>query len=271
MTATFSSMIRGFGKVTIITGGSNGIGSGCAQVFVSAGAPVVIGDIDEESGKALAGELTRKGPGECQYRHCDVTRADDFRELVEWAVANYGRLDCLINNAGWHPPHRTIDDISIQEFRTLMELNLVSYFVGCKYALPHLRRSHGTIINISSLVGAIGQEWAADYVATKGGVNALTKALAVDEARHGVRVNAVLPGAIATPLTQTFLRSEKQRDFIESWQWTGRVGTMVEVGEACLFLASDSAGFITGVELAVSGAAELAYGMKLPKGGPIHL
>jgi NAD(P)-dependent dehydrogenase (short-subunit alcohol dehydrogenase family) len=190
---------------------------------------------------------------------------------VDWVVAKYGRLDCLINNAGSHPPDCTIDDFSIEEFRSLLELNLVSYFAGCKYALPYLRLSRGSIINVSSLVGASGQEWAITYAATKGGINALTKALAVDEARNGVRVNAVLPGVIATPLVDTFLKSEKQKEFIESWQWTGRVGTVEDVGEACLFLASDGAGFITGVELIISGGAELAYGIKLPKAGPVHL
>ena len=119
----------------------------------------------------------------------------------------YGRLDCLINNAGWHPDHRPIDDFSVEEFEALLRLNLVSYFAACKYALPHLRQARGSIINMSSLVGVLGQERAATYVSTKAAIIGLTKALAIDEAQNGVRVNAVLPGTIATPLLDHFVQS----------------------------------------------------------------
>ena len=156
-----------------------------------------------------------------------------------------------------------------------MRLNLVSYFAACKYALPHLRRTHGSIINMSSLVGAMGQEWATTYCATKGGITAFTKALAIDEARNGVRVNVILPGNIETPLEIGFIQSKPNRketeEFIDSWQWAGRRGTIEELGGACVFLASDQASYITGVELIVSGGSELGYGIKWPKGGPMHL
>ena len=138
-----------------------------------------------------------------------------------------------------------------------------------KYALPYLRKTRGSIINLGSLVGQIGQEWATTYAATKGAVSALTKALAVDKARHGVRVNAVLPGCIGTPAHRD--RPKELQDFVDSWQWTGRVGTIEEVGYACLFLASDGASFITGIDLLVTGGAELAYGVKWPKEGRIQL
>ena len=199
-----------FDKVTLITGGSKGIGDGCARVFVEAGATVVICARGREAGEELAAELTEQGPGECTYEACEMNRPDDFRTLIENTVARHGRLDVLINNAGWHPPHKPIDDFSIQEFEDLLRLNLVSYFAGCKFALPYLRQTRGCIINISSLVGSFGQEWATTYVATKGGITALTKALAVDEARNGVRVNAILPGTIETPLVRSFIDSEAQ-------------------------------------------------------------
>jgi NAD(P)-dependent dehydrogenase (short-subunit alcohol dehydrogenase family) len=145
----------------------------------------------------------------------------------------------------------------------------VSYFAASKFALPYLRKSRGSIINISSLVGDMGQEGASTYCATKGGITAFTKALAVDEGRHGVRVNAVLPGVIGTPMHWTYVNSQpdpkKAQQSIDAWQWLGRIGTIEEVGYACLFLASDAAAFITGIELNVSGGAELAYGVKLPK------
>src|SRR6185312_1797919 len=106
---------------------------------------------------------------------CDVSSTGDIRHLIDSTVANHGRLDCLINNAGWHPPHKPIDDFSPDEFRELLELNLVSIFVACKFALPYLRKVHGNIINLSSLVGAMGQLHATTYVATKGAITAFTK------------------------------------------------------------------------------------------------
>ena len=275
MTMKYSPNMTNFDKVTIVTGGSKGIGEGVARVFVAAGAPVVIAARGKAEGEALAKELTAMGPGTCHYIHCDVSKPEEIKELIEKTVQLHGRLDCLVNNAGWHPDHRTIDDFSIEDFENLLRLNLVSYFAACKYALPYLRKTHGNIINMSSLVGEMGQEWATTYVSTKGGITALTKALAVDEARNGVRVNVVLPGVIITPLAVGFIDSkedpQKVRDFIDSWQWNGRRGTIEEVGYTCLFLASDGADFITGIELIISGGAELAYGIKYPKGGPIHV
>ena len=257
-----------FDKVTLITGGSKGIGEGCARIFCAAGASVVICARGREAGEILAAELTAHGPGTCDFEQCDVTKPEDIKRVIGRTVARHGRLDCLINNAGWHPPFRTIDEFSIEEFVDLLQLNLVSVFAGCKFALPHLRESNGSIINISSLVGAMGQKCAATYCATKGGINALTKALAVDEAHHGVRVNAVLPGNIRTPMAMAKIaKAENPRaleELIDSWQWSGRRGTIEECGYACLFLASDGASFITGVELIVSGGAELAYGRKAP-------
>ena len=168
--------------------------AGCARVFVSAGADVVICARGREAGEALAAELAARGPGTCRFAPCDVSEPEEIRRVIEDTIARLGRLDCLINNAGWHPDHRTINGFSVADFESLLRLNLVSYFAGCKYALPYLRQVRGSIINISSLVGVIGQEWSVTYVATKGAIIAMTKALAVDEARNGVRVNVVLPG-----------------------------------------------------------------------------
>ncbi|HJW91587.1 MAG TPA: SDR family oxidoreductase [Anaerolineales bacterium] len=267
----FSKMIHGFEKVTIVTGGTRGIGEGCARVFARAGAPVVICEPDQEIGRAVAKTISEEEKGDCRFVRCDVRNPDEIKNLIEETVKMFGRLDCLINNAGWHPPHYPIDKFSIEDLKDLLQLNLVSVFAGCKYALPYLRQTRGSIINISSLVGRIGQEWAATYVTTKGGVTALTKALAVDEARHGVRVFAVEPGAIDTPLLRSFIQAAKDpqasMDAVESYQWTGRIGTIEEVGEVCLFLASDSASFLNGNEVIVSSGAELAYGIKFTKQG----
>jgi NAD(P)-dependent dehydrogenase (short-subunit alcohol dehydrogenase family) len=264
-----SRNIRNFDKVTIVTGGTMGIGEGCARVFVRAGAPVIICARNQERGRAIAETIAEEEKGTCHFVQCDVTKPDEIEAVINETIKLLDRLDCLINNAGWHPPHIPIDDISIEDFKALLELNLVSYFAASKFALPYLRKTKGSIINMSSLVGTIGQEFATIYVATKGGITAFTKALAVDEARNGVRVNVVAPGVIATPLAKSFVESkpdpQQVQDTINSWQWNGRVGTIEEVGEACLFLAGDGAGFITGGELIVSGGAELAYGIKMSK------
>ena len=259
---------HGFEKVTLITGGSKGIGEGCARVFCAAGARVVICARGREAGEALAQELTAKGPGECHFELCDVSDPEQVRDVVEKTVQRHGRLDCLVNNAGRPQRFVTIDNCSIQDFHDILQINLVSVFAGCKYALPHLRKTRGSIINMGSLVGIFGQEEAPMYCATKGGISALTKALAVDEARHGVRVNAVLPGNIYTARRSdaTAELGDKTVDtWVDSWQWPGRSGSIEEVGHACLFLASDGARFITGIELMVSGGAELAYGIKVPR------
>src|SRR3712207_6654415 len=129
-------------KVVIVTGGSSGIGKGCAREFLRAGARVAVCSNDEQEGRAVERELRElaqaEGGGEAVFVYCDVREEEDGRGLVDRRVGRFGRLDCLINNAGWHPPHRPIDDFSAEEFRSLLELNLVSVFTACKAALPHL-------------------------------------------------------------------------------------------------------------------------------------
>ena len=171
----------------------------------------------------------------------------------------------MINNAGWHPAHKPIDDFTIEEFQSLLDLNLVSIFAACKFALPHLRKTKGNIINLSSLVGTIAQLHGSTYVATKGAVTAFTKALAIDEAAHGVRVNSVSPGNIYTPLWQEAIDASddpaKCRADGDAAQLMGRMGTTEEVGKLCLFIAAEAT-FTTGVDHIISGGAELGYGRK---------
>jgi NAD(P)-dependent dehydrogenase (short-subunit alcohol dehydrogenase family) len=252
-------------KVVIVTGGTKGIGEGCVRVFVEAGAKVVFCARDEGAGQKLARGVTAGGPGEAVFIRCDVSRPEQVERLVDATVERYGRLDCLVNNAGWHPPHKPIDAFTPAELRELFELNVMSVFVACRRALPHLRRTRGSIINISSLVAVIGQLHATTYVATKGAVTAFTKALAVDEAAHGVRVNSVSPGNIYTPLWQEAIDAApdpaQTRADGEAAQLLGRMGTAEETGRLCLFLAAEAT-FTTGVDHVQSGGAELGYGRK---------
>ncbi|HRC76858.1 MAG TPA: SDR family oxidoreductase [Kouleothrix sp.] len=255
-------------KVAIITGGTKGIGAGCVRAFVGAGARVVFCSQHAGEGDAMAAELSARGPGTARFVQCDVSRVADIEHLVAQTVAWYGQIDCLINNAGWHPPHRPIDDFSADEFRALLDLNLVSVFAAARAALPYLRKTHGNIINIGSLVGSMGQLHATTYVATKGAVIALTKALAIDEAAHDVRVNAVSPGNIFTPLWQEAIDAAddpaRARADGDAAQLLGRMGTPDEAGALCLFLAAEAT-FTTGVDHLLTGGAELAYGRKTRK------
>jgi NAD(P)-dependent dehydrogenase (short-subunit alcohol dehydrogenase family) len=256
-------------KVVIITGGSSGIGQGCAEKFVRAGANVIICCNEQREGAAVAAALhdTAKvqDRGDATFVYCDVTRTTDIRDLIEATVSRYGRIDCLINNAGWHPPHKSIDEFSVQDFRDLLELNLVSIFTASKFALPYVRQTQGNIINMSSLVASIGQRHATTYVATKGAITAFTKALAVDEAPNGVRVNSISPGNIFTPLWQEAIDAaddpEQYRAEGEAAQLLGRMGDVEEVARLCLFIASEAT-FTTGVDHIISGGAELGYARK---------
>ena len=260
-------------KVVIITGGSSGIGKGCAQEFVNAGSHVVICCNNEAEGNAVVSTLQEasqeQAGGDAYFVYCDVRKSEDIGKLIQDTVSRYGKIDCLINNAGWHPPHKPIDEFSVEEFRDLLNLNLVSVFTACKLALPYLRQSRGNIINMSSLVATIGQHHATTYVATKGAITAFTKALAVDEAPNGVRVNSVSPGNVYTPLWQEAIDRApdpaKYRLEGEAAQLLGRMGCVEEVGRLCLFIAAQAT-FTTGVDHIISGGAELGYAQKSSNG-----
>jgi NAD(P)-dependent dehydrogenase (short-subunit alcohol dehydrogenase family) len=253
-------------KVVIVTGGTKGIGLGCVRTFVEeGGSHVVFCARDPGEGQAVEADLSARAPGRAHFFRCDVSNPDEIRALIDHTIAIHGRVDCLINNAGWHPPHKPIDDFSIQDLRDLVDLNLVSIFAACKFALPHLRKTKGNIINMSSLVATMGQLHATTYVATKGAITAFTKALAIDEAAHEVRVNSVSPGNIYTPLWQEAIDASTDpaatRAAGEAAQLLGRMGDIDEAGRLCLYLAADAT-FVTGIDHILSGGAELGYGRK---------
>ncbi|KAM9298958.1 L-fucose dehydrogenase [Gastrophryne carolinensis] len=256
--------LRYHNKVAIVTGGTKGIGEAVVRLFVKNGASVVFCSKDRTA-SGLEAELKEYGPGFATYVSCDVTKEDDIKKLIEVAVETFGQIDCLVNNAGWHPPEQIIDDTSAQEFCDLLNLNLIGYFLTAKYALPHLRRTRGNIINISSLVGIIGQKHAIPYVATKGAVTAMTKAMAVDESQYNVRVNSISPGNIWTPLWKELSNHAENPDAMilegKDAQLLGRMGTAEECAQAVLYLAAEAT-FCTGIDLLLTGGAELNYGNK---------
>jgi NAD(P)-dependent dehydrogenase (short-subunit alcohol dehydrogenase family) len=192
--------MRYHNKAVIVTGGSKGIGEGCARVFCREGGLVSILARGREAGERLAGELSATGPGQAIYLPCDVAQPDQLMSAIDQTVKEFGRLDCIVNNAGWHPPATRIDDATLDDLESLLRLNFISTFVGCKHALPHLRKTKGTIVNMASMVGILGQDQAAAYCSTKAAQIGLTKALAVELGPEGIRVNAILPGNVDTPL-----------------------------------------------------------------------
>jgi L-fucose dehydrogenase len=249
-------------KVAIITGGSKGIGLGCARVFAQHGCQVVLAARGQDEGKAAEAELTKAGHT-ALFIHCDVASESDMESLVNATVDRFGHLDCMLNNAGWHPPTMTIEQTSVADFEKLLRLNLTSTFMGCKFAVPYLRKTRGSIINMSSEVGLIGQAAAPSYVATKAGQVGLTRALALDLAPEGIRVNVVCPAGVMTPLMQEWANTQYDPQaalkMVDSWHPLGRMATIDEIGEVCAFLASAEASFITGQAICPDGGAPLGY------------
>ncbi len=256
------------GKSVLITGGTKGLGLGCARVLVAAGANVHICGRDAEAGTRAAAELGVMGPGRCDFISADIGQLDDARELVHKAAARYGRLDCLINNAVLYPGLRAIESIPLELALETIRVNVLAYFVMSREALLYLRETHGTIIMMGSLAGTLGHWHDTVYSMTKGAVASLSRSLALEEARNGVRVNCILPGYVQSDASAkaiaTSASPEALEQFLDGWQWMGRAGTPEEVGHAALFLASDMSSFCTGIDLIVSGGLEIGYGTKQP-------
>lgn len=248
-------------KVAIVTGSSKGIGEGIARVFVQEGAKVAITCRTEDAGRKMAEALAKLG-GTVAFFKTDVTKSGDIQNLIAKVVRQFGRLDILVNNAGYHIS-KNAEETSEEEWEFIVNTNLRSTFLCSKYAIPHLRKTRGAIINISSMVGLVGQPNAAAYSATKGGQIAMTKNMAIDFAPDGIRVNVICPGWIQTPLVEDWFGQQKDpkaaRKYIYSQHPLGRIGTIEECGQAAAFLASAEASFITGSVITIDGGITLGY------------
>ena len=249
-------------KVAVITGASAGIGFGCSRVFCKYGCKVAIGSRGQDAGQDAEKQLIDAGYT-ALFVPTDVTVASDVARLIETAVEQFGRLDCMVNNAGRHPPGETIDSVSVEDFEQLLKMNLTSTFCGCKLAVPHLRKTRGSIINMSSEAGVFGQAEAPRYVTTKAGQIGLTRALALDLAAAGVRVNAVCPAGVLTPMWEDWAASlhdpQQAMEMAKRAHPLGRLATIDEIGEVCAFLASEEASFITGQAICPDGGAGLGF------------
>ncbi|TCT26864.1 NAD(P)-dependent dehydrogenase (short-subunit alcohol dehydrogenase family) [Melghiribacillus thermohalophilus] len=235
------------GKVAIITGGASGIGEATAKLFSGEGASVVVADFSEK-GQEVADSLI----GEAIFVITDVSKEEDIKDLIQSTVDKFGRVDIMFANAGIGdatPAH----ELSIDDWQKMIDVNLTGVFLSNKHAIKQMLKQDGggSIVNNASILGHVGQEGITSYTAAKGGVVNLTRSLAVTYAKNGIRVNAVCPGYIDTPLLKEAPDELKQQ--LVSLHPIGRLGKAEEVAKAVLFLSSDDASFVTGANLLVDG------------------
>ncbi len=248
-------------KVALITGAGGGIGRASARAFAREGARVVVVDRDEAAGRATLEELIREG-GVAAYVAADVSRGSDVQAMIAFAEQQYGALHVLFNNAGIFPD----DDGSVLEtdeavFDHVINVNLKSVFLGCKHGIPALLRAGGgSVINTASFVAVMGAATSQSaYTASKGGVLALTREIAIEFARRGIRANALCPGPVNTPLLQALLSDPARRLRRMVHLPMGRLAEADEIANAALFLASDESSYVNGTTFLVDGGTTGAY------------
>jgi NAD(P)-dependent dehydrogenase (short-subunit alcohol dehydrogenase family) len=247
------------GKIIVLTGGADGIGRECALAYAREGANVAILDRDIEAATSTATEL---GPGALAL-HADVADGVAVEAAISSVLIRFGRIDAVHNNAGIASPSKPMHETSEQEWDDLQRINVKSVYWTTKFAFEALAASNGTILNTASMVGLIGQENHAAYVASKGAMISLTKAMAADYARYGIRVNAVCPAGVWTPMLEQWCAEQPDpasiRQYLDDIHLLGSCPHGDVIADAAVFLLSSRARFITGCILPVSGGAELGY------------
>lgn len=244
------------GKVTIITGGATGIGQATARLFAREGADVIVADVNEAGAAETVAGIERDG-GRARFIRTDVSVAADVEALIETTVREHSRLDVLFNNAGILLS-KSVTDTSPEEWARVIGINLTGVFLGCHYAIPHmLRQGRGTIVSTASPHSFATGKTIAAYAAAKGGVVALTRQLAMDYGRLGLRVNCVVPGAIDTPiLRQDIQAGGNPEENVANWgraQPIGRVGQPEDIARVVLWMATDDADFVLGASIVADG------------------
>ncbi|MXY46252.1 MAG: glucose 1-dehydrogenase [Chloroflexi bacterium] len=242
------------GKVALISGGARGQGAAEAMLFAKEGAKVVIGDLLNDEGRQVEAQIAELG-GDATYVRLDVTSADDWDAAVQTALERYGRLDILVNNAGILGRRTGIEDTSSEQWDAILDVNAKGVFLGTKAAIPALQEAGGgSIVNISSIAGIIGsRNGIPAYQASKGAVRLLTKSTALQHAADNIRCNSVHPGMIVTAMTEETLAIPEMREFYDQNIPLGRLGTVDDIANGVLFLASDDSSFVTGSEIVIDG------------------
>ena len=243
-------------KIAIITGGGSGIGRETSKLFAQEGAFVMVVDRDGASAQRVADEIIKAGY-KARAMKVDVTSSADIKSMIETVVSENGRLDILVNNAGYGIAG-TVVDTSEEDWNALMAVNVNGVYLGCKYAIPVMeKQGGGVIVNTASTVSRVGITNRAAYVASKGAVGALTRAMALDHIGSNIRINAVGPGTIESPyFDEIFAKSsdpQSLRQGLEARQPMNRLGKPIEIARAILFLASDDSSFCTGTTLFADG------------------
>ncbi|QJD85492.1 SDR family NAD(P)-dependent oxidoreductase [Cohnella herbarum] len=239
-------------KVAIVTGAGSGMGREEALLFAKEGAKVIATDINEAAVQAVVKEIEANGGEAISYLH-NVAVEEEWIKVVEGTIQKYGKVDVLVNNAGISHAAGLLET-TVEQWNRVLNINLTSVFLGMKYVIPHMRDNKGgSIVNISSIAGLTGGSGAGAYTASKGAVRMLTKAAAVDFGKDNIRVNSVHPGFIETPMSAEFVNNDQMLQWFLSQTALPRVGRASEVAQAVLFLASDSASYLTGIELPIDG------------------
>lgn len=244
-------------KVAIVTGSARGIGKATAELFASEGATVVVSDIDDNEGEAVAKALSKEG-AETQYIHCDTADESQVQALVSRTVERFGQIDCLVNNAGIEGQIAPIADSDIAAFDRLVAVNLRGVWLCSKYCIQQMlkRGQGGAIVNLASLAGHVGHAGLGAYVMSKHGIVGMTKVAAIEYSQQGIRTNAVSPGCIQTDMIDKLgaaLGAESAEQALAHLHPIGRLGTVSEVAEAIVWLCSSRASNITGASLNVDG------------------
>ncbi|HEY6065992.1 MAG TPA: glucose 1-dehydrogenase, partial [Thermoanaerobaculia bacterium] len=248
-------------KVAIVTGAGSGIGRESARLFAREGARVVVAEVNDEPGRATVNEIRSAG-GEALFVHADVSKGADARDMVAAAEETYGRLDILFNNAGIFPAKDgSVLETDEETWDLVMRVNLKGVFLGCKYAIPAmLRTGGGSIANTASFVALMGAATPQiAYTASKGGVLSMTREIAVEFARKGIRANALCPGPVDTPLLQELFSDPARRARRLVHIPPGRLAKPEEIARAALFLASDESSYVNGATFTVDGGITAAY------------
>lgn len=241
------------GKTILVTGGGSGIGEAVALQLGAEGANVAVADINKEAAEQVVAKIKQAG-GSAAATACDVGDAGAVKAMVDWTVATFGALHGAFNNAGVGGPAGLAQDIDIDAYHKLMDVNLHSVFYGMKYEAPEIiKAGGGSIVNTSSILGLVGEGMFLPYVAAKHGVVGMTKAAALSYSSQGVRVNSVHPGYIKTPLLEKNL-DQAAMDGLVTLHPIGRLGESAEVAEVVCFLLSDKSSFVTGSQYVVDGA-----------------
>jgi NAD(P)-dependent dehydrogenase (short-subunit alcohol dehydrogenase family) len=249
-------------KVALITGAAQGIGRGCAEVFARSGWRVALAEVNAEKGRTAQGEMAANG-WDARFIECDVRNEDSVDAAVEATVVRFGRLDCVVNNAGTHPAEGHVDKVPPAEFEALIRMNVTSAYIVVRSALRDLRKTRGSIVSIASMAGVLGQGGAVAYSTSKAALIGMTRALAIDLAPEGIRVNAICPAGVDTPMIHEWARGLDDYEGVIAHQRSmhklGRLATIQEIGNVCFFLGSEASSFMTGQAIIVDGGVSIGY------------